>query len=427
MLYLDDKIYFRSKLDTGRGLCNVNLDEVVLTQDKSVIDKCEDKGIYARLLSTYLGLVENIGLYEVYSFFFDGKIECDEDMLEVLFNGLLNDSRFCFCLNIGVTFCWFVVEGNKVRKIGNLQFSYTVSTYSVGKFMKRLRFEIAKSGFNLNRVVYLIWDKQDFIAEFENYFTNYSMLSDFFGKINGLKNLRCAEVMKLLSTKYKDRYLPTAVDFIDCLNDSFEKLGLKEKDGVLLSSTTFYKDYSSCESTIINVKDCSYGIILDCEGATTGKAADGVSCVGGIIYCKYNKVLLNIEIFYCEAKLLQETLVRVVENYKILCGDFISTKRITVLTFGFADEPMVTATLMRNYSKKVADNLLKKLKFVDCSPYINDCLDKNNIECRRRLLDIANALNVKILLPLHNPTNDARTLFNVLAKVLIMSKGEIKF
>lgn len=426
MLYLDKRefvkstdsfLFYKSDGTCGYSLPNLT-NETILSQNEEILELCRKKGYEVKTLSSMLGLDDSLGLYEIFSYFFDGKIISDTDMLEIIFNGLLSDSKYCYCLKIGVTFCWFVLGDKQLNKLGIMQFSEVISKYTVGKFMKRLRFNIAKSGINLGKVKYLVWEREDLNPEFANYILSYDCLSSFFGKIEGLSGLSCENVMRLLIKNVSKKIIVNAENFVDCLNDSFMALGLSEQDGVLYSKNVFRKDYSVCTSTIFNSANCTYGIILDCEGkkGMNGSPSNGLSELGGLIYCKYENTLLNLDTFYCDEVLLEDTLLKVLENYYSLKKD----KVVNVLVQGTGDSTMLTSSLKNVCSHYNFRKISNALKFIDCSPFINKYIKRNEIiiEGKKTLNQLALGLGVFPVYPKHNPTNDARTLFNILAKIL---------
>lgn len=401
-------LYFRDKNDFGYNIPKVLKEELVLTTSKSVYKFYKSKGIDVRYLSSFLGINDNLGLYEVYSYYFDGKSLSDFDMIKNIFYGLIFQSKWCFCLKIGLTFCWFTVESNKLKVLGKLQYSERISKYSLGKFIKRLRNNIAESEINLNFVKYLMWNEDDLNNGFENYFLQCDFLEDFFSKIEGLKGASCLNVMRLLSKDTQLRYSMNAETFVNCLNDSFSVLGIVEKDGIIYSSKVFYKDYSSCISSIVDYSKCSYGIIIDTEGVSgkDGSLKNGVSKLGGLIYCRYENILLNIETFSCDRLLLNETMQRVIENFRSISR--VYNKPINVLVFGNSDSIMLSNSL----NKKI----LKSLKFIDCRKFIFTFINEEDIN--KSLGGIAKYFSVMTLYPKHNPLCDAKTLFNILAKIL---------
>ena len=426
MLYLDKRefvksadsfLYYKSDKTCGYDLPNLT-GETILSQNKDIIELCKKKGYEVKTLSSLLGLDDSLGLYEIFSYFFEGKLISDLDMLEIIFQGLLNDSSYCYCLKIGVNFCWFKVAGKQFKKLGKMQFSEVLSKFSVGKFMKRLRFNIAKSGINLNKVKFLVWEKEDLGSEFESYILKYDCLKDFFSKIIGLKGLSCETVMRLLSKDILGQVIVNAENFVDCLNDSFTALGVSEKEGVLYSRGVFYKDYSSCRSSIFNSSNCQYGIIIDCEGKKGGNGSPnmGLRELGGLIFCRHEDKLLSLDTFYCDEIILEDTLLKVLQNY----SEFKKERRINVFVYGSSDVLMLRNSIMNCCKSRVAKQILGAFNFVDCRQYVINYIKRNEIEYEGKgsLTTLAKAVGVFPVVPKHKPVNDAKTLFNILSKIL---------
>lgn len=419
MLYLDTNIYYRGNQDKGYNLPSIG-QEVIFTQSKEIQHSYSTHDV--KILSEFLGIKEEMGLYELFSFFFDGKVTDDFDMIEALFNGFLVDSSWCFCLKIGVTFCWFTVTEKKLKKLGTMQFSETVSRYTVGKFIKRLRYNLVKSGVNLNKVKYLVWSEDDLDYLWGSYILKFDCLRTFFSKIDGLRGLDVEGVMHFLGKTLSLKYQVTAENFVDCLNDSFFALRLEQKDGVLYSRSTYYKDYSTCISPIVNQSDCTYGIIIDCEGQLggTGSIDDGCRELGGIIFCKYKNILVSLDTFSCDDKLLEDTLLQVVRNYKSLSNYIWG--RINVYCYGASDERMLKSSIKDLCSRKSIKQFSNLFNYVDCKDFVSNyllCNEEIVVEGRQTLSNIAKALGVKPLFPKHKPLNDARTLFNILSQILM--------
>ena len=431
MIYIDtcDKGYMIFDGKTGSDKYSVNFlgKDTVLTQSPLIKSYCEKNHIQCNFLSSYLGLEDGLGLYEVFSYFFDGKVTDDFVMLQAIMNGLIQDSAWCFCLKVGVTFCWFTLDSNKIIKLGTLQFSESVSKYSIGKFMKRLRFNIAMSGINLNKVKYLAWEQQDLDNEFNRYILECTYLTDFFSKIQGLRGVDITGVMRLLSNAAIFKPKSGAEAFVDCLNEGFDKLGLQEREGVLYSNTSYYKDYSSCYSPIIDLHSCEYGIIIDCEGkeGATGDLKEGCREVGGIIYCRQKNILLNLDMFSCDECLLEDTLLQVIKNYRSIA---LQTGRtINLLCFGSSDSVMLQSSIDSVCSKKNRKMFNQTFKYIDCYKKITDYMYLNDIKVdgKKNLPNIAKVMGVLTVAPRHKAINDARTLFNILAKILQEDGGFI--
>ena len=426
MIYVDKVsnnkyIYYNSHHVSGYELPDLDLinSDLVVVQSAELYDYYTKLGARVKRLSDVLGLVTDMGLYEIFSFYFEGKVKDDIDMLELIFSGLLNNSDYCFCLKIGVTFCWFEVRKDRIVKLGTLQFGEKPSKYTVGRFIKRLKYQIAKSGVNLNKIRFLTWNKDDISEEFSTYITNYINLESFFGNIDGLKGLTCANVVKLLSKDIQLRFNVTAETLVDALQVNFRTLGIYEKDGVLYSRNAYLKDYSICVSSILEPEKCTYGIIIDCEGklGEDGSLQNGCRELGGLIYCKYDNILLNIDTFVCDEKLIEDTLERVFENYKELTNQMTN---INVLVYGYSDVIMLQSSLEQIGGKKFRKKVLNRVNIVDCQPFFNNYIEKKGLEIQKnpKLTKLATELKVSPVYPKHMPLNDARTLFNILAKIL---------
>lgn len=402
--------------ETYISLEQIPKSETILTQSDETYNLCKNYGYSVQYLSEYLGMNPEFGLYEIFSTFFDGKIRMDSDMVDAIFNGLIYDSDWCFCLKLGATFCWFTISGGSCIKRGTMQFSEPVSRYSVGKFIKRLRYSIAVSGINLKRVKYLVWSDEDVGYAFRNYILKYDRLEDFFRKIDGLRNLSCVNVMQLLSKHIQLKYHVSAENFVDCLNDSSKALGINEVNGILYSSNVYYKDYSSCVSPVFDMSGSTYGVVLDCEGAKGGNGSleNGCSEIGGLIFCRYKNILLGLSQFSCDEVLLEETLVQVISNYREF--SFSKFKVIDVITFGSSDSVMLLSSIRMVCSKVQAKRLISQFRFIDSRSLILD--HAQGVDGRETLTNLARSFNVMPVIPKHRALSDARTLFNILAKIL---------
>ena len=415
MVYLDERLYHDGTNINSPPILKELCTDLVLTSSRGIYEQCIAENIPVQYLYRYLGFREPVGLYEIFSYYFEGHIETDEDMLRIVFRGLIKPSGYCFCLKIGKSFSWFTVTASGVETKGYMQFSRESSKYNVGRFIKCLRYELVKSGYNLNYIKWLVWDETDLSDSFKDYLIKYDMLSEFFSKVDGLKGLSLRGVMRVLSPSLT-RLESRANIFVDCLKSSCHSLGLYEHDGILYSGTTYYKDYSSCVSPIIDKRFISGGIILDCEGkrGSDGALSNGFRECGGIIYCRYDNMLLSLDTFVCDEQMLASTMTRVLQNYKELIGDY---KTIEVSTYGSSDKVMFWSSLGVYGGKSLNTKLHRILKFNDVSGLIRDTVGVDNLS----LESLADKLRVVCLKPTHNPLNDCRTLFNILA--VIISKG----
>ena len=78
MIYVDklkdSVIYYRSSEDCGTVMPEISSNEIVCSQSPFVLQEYKEMGYEVVLLSDLLGLPSYMGLYEIYSFFFESKV-----------------------------------------------------------------------------------------------------------------------------------------------------------------------------------------------------------------------------------------------------------------------------------------------------------------------------------------------------------------
>lgn len=404
--------YYRARDDCG-------LTEIVPYENEEVVTLSEDvrkKYPQAKLLTDLLCLPKSYGLYEIYDTYFEGKINNDEDMISNIVEGLLKEKGWCYIVKIGKTFGWFKVLNNKVVSLGEIQFSEVVSRYTIGRFVKRLRYRIVESDMNVSKVKFFVWDDSDITPYIEAYYENPNQMKSSLNKINGLLNLdRQAIFLRLSNTLRLVHY--TAKDFIESLAVNELVEGVDEA-GDLLFVDTFYKDYSLCKvEKGVNKGITKYSLIIDCEGIknSDGSLTNGFSEVGVLLFGHTADGLIVVDNMTTDDKLLNDSFIQFFDDYRAELGyhDIIN-----VYTFGRSDEKMISVGL--KYTIK------KRLKFIDIQGNIVKYLDSNNIciDKSRVLTNIAESLGVKAIYPKHTAINDARTLFNVVSELCL--KGALR-
>ena len=74
-------------------------------------------------------------------------------------------------------------------------------------------------------------------------------------------------------------------------------------------------------------------------------------------------------------------------------------------------------------TKKNLKLILRNVHFINVYDYISNYLiTYNPLDSKQTLENVAKVLNVQVVQPIHNPSNDARTLFNVLARILQITR-----
>lgn len=151
---------------------------------------------------------------------------------------------------------------------------------------------------------------------------------------------------------------------------------------------------------------------MDLEGSASGNISDGLSEVGGLVFKKYKDIMIVVDTFYSDRVLFVDTMKALSQN--------VVGNRVDVLVFGSTDKQMFLSTAESDCNQRDLKLLQRKFHFVDCLPYIYNVKSdlKVQVTGKQTLSNIAKGFNVKVVAPLHSPINDARTLFNVLAKCL---------
>lgn len=399
---------------------------------KDCLTSIKNLNLSLNLLSSALDLPQSWGLYEIFSYYFDSnnKVLSDLDMLDVIVTSVLTartQIQYSFCVYFyndnKYSFSWFYIDNaSNLRVLGDDCLILTKNQsegYILGKFIKCLRYKMAKTGCCVARTKFLTWSETCVNENISNYILGFKTLRPLFNSISGLDFVDYNSVIRLLSNDLKYSYEVTAKEFVTALSQSSKALGLStSEDGTLVCKNVFKKDYSICISSLIDKSRCKWGIILDCEGNKGNKA--GLRELGGIIFCRYNNIMLSVETFECTEVLLEETLKQTIKNYESNTGRYIPTRGIDIYTYGGVDAYMIEDSLKSVGTKQFRKRLSKVFKYHDCREYIYAYIEDNNISCeeKKTLSNIARILGVQVVHPKHSALADSRTLFNVLAFIL---------
>lgn len=422
--------------DLSKFLSNMNCEVLIYTlysfsKLSEYLSSHQNSNFKLSLLNVSLGLPENWGLYEIFSYYFDsGSIVSKDEMLDVILSSVINcdtNLQYSYCVlffrdNV-YTFSWFSIGNNSAIKIlGNDSIKLnneSTKVYALGKFMKCLRYKMAKTGCNITKTQFLVWDSSCISFDISNYIIGFKSLDYIFSNIKNLSTLDYNSLMRLLSTDIKMNYNFSASEFTKVLSSSSKLLDLKSSsDGVLTYKDSFIKDYSSCISSEIDKTRAKWGIILDCEGNKDN--ASGLRELGGIIFYRYNNIMINVETFECGEILLEETLQQVLRNYEEHINRYIPMRGIDIYTFGSVDACMIEDSLKSVSTKQFRKRIKKLFRYQDCRDYIMSYLSAKNIDIdkKKTLSNIASSLGVQVISPKHSALCDSKTLFNVLAYIL---------
>lgn len=402
---------------------------LIVTVSRRIYNYYKERDISVISLSAYMGISPKdkiFPLYTVWSYYFDGEIDCDEDMILMLHGAVIEDRDWVYCLCIDKTFCWFSYdsERSEIKVMGSMSLTEPVSSYSIGKFLNRLRYNLVNSGASLMRTVFLSYG--DFI--FKDYIASYRDFGVMLNSIQGLDSQTLQGVYSKLSntlcTKDKDI---TASDMLKALSDSCKALGLRFNGNKIDYRRVYYKDYSICTCSNYNKKNVSYSLVIDCEGVSgnNGALQNGFRQMGVIFCAEFDDKILSMYKFTIEKELLLESLENIPSLYKDLTDRNIPVGGIPTYIFGASDKIMIESQIELS-DRRVRKRLTGVFDFIDVKYDISRILDNGGMTSKRTLQNIARFFGVYAVRPKHNALSDARTLFNILAVIKKGDYNEIK-
>ena len=393
-----------------------------------------NKGLYEQML--FLGYhcnhLKTLGygnFYEMYSVWFGDTVQNEQEMLETLYLGLFKEQELSvYILKTGVFFTWFrITSAGKLEIGGGLQFSKALSICTVGQFMKQLSRQMAKSGFSLRKLHWCVWNESDMPSLFKSYISDYIVL-------NWNRKTNQPWVRQSAGQTYKDIYAVlnleytkaniTAQMFISLLFNTADKTGFKlTEDGVeWQKSSSGSLNYFSIrdKDDSISKRQLGAGIVLDCEGTAGGLEAGFREC-GGVVFSEYTDCILAYQQFNTDSVLAFETLKSAVE-LEVECTHQKKVHSVYIYTYGTSDELMVKGELRKRLGD--TSNLYKTFGvhfvFVDVIPMISDYLIEfeyiSDLSHPKKLTEVASLLGVTAE-KAHQALSDAKTLFNILAKM----------
>lgn len=348
------------------------------------------------------------------------KLYSDDSMILALdFDNNLLDSDFHIMSYSLVSF------GSGFRRVhnGEMNIELNEKSYSkvISEVIKSIRYILAKEGAVLGNVSLLFFSTAEykvFRSVFGSKLSNKVLiLSDV------LKELRCVDVsdygsfIRYLSSRHQDLARKSAYSITNVLIECCESIGLIYKEGVLsVTNIDYKKDFSSDRLNLNTRFDSTFGVILDCEGTVN----NGCTQVGGVIFCRKGIYLSKLETFSFDNLDIIEGFEQIFSSYEKQLGRYLPNRGIDILVYGRNDEKMVNASFSGKRGKQMKRKIDRYFHYLDCQSFVDDFIDASGLSVdNHKLSTIAYALGVLVVEPKHNALNDAKTLFNVLAKILI--------
>lgn len=402
------------------------VDDVVLTTNTDIYEFYIQNNKEVHYLDEYLGIDSksnlHMTLFEIFNHYFDGTVATDIELIDFIYKGLIKIPKVkykIYCLGVYATFSIFTELKHTIVDIGQIQFSYKYTHFYVGKFFNKINYIIAKEGYNIKDINYIFWDENSLQRLWMPYISNVEFLCDYFKGMSGINCTTMYEVMQYLKPNDTTVLKLNSTNLLDVLRANKTDLKLDFNEAKIIGADTYYKDYTTKLNNVIVGKNTEIGIILDMEGNTSGILQDGCSEMGGIIYLRNDTNLYIIDSFYCEYALLIDTLKITIEKVKSIQKGLFS--KVKILTYGTSDSKMFWSSISNLGNKSDRRYFENNIVLVDCYPFIDNYITENfdiDIVGKHTLHNIANVLYVKTHSPLHNPINDAKTLFNVLCKIV---------
>lgn len=396
----------------------------------------------------------NFTLFEVYSRYFnideyDGIMEVIDGLISGVvrckYGGRFEESSSFLVIQplvrgdyAIITFAWAKLSvNNEVTILGTEQCTLPTSEDNycrVGVFFKTLQTSISATGVVFDSLIPVFYSEQ-YYNTYKNLmrgmdvieYSNPVLLQDLL--LNTLSPALRSKIgssfvrlMRIFSDRIREDYYLAAYKLCSVLSDISIDVGLSIQSGSLVTSRLLKKDFSSDILAPDYSLPFRYGIVLDCEGTSSG----GCSEVGGIIfgYNKHKGVFVKLETFYFKRIEFSTGMQDIIDRFSEVTGRYIGGS-IPVLTYGKTDEVMISNELMESVPRSMRKRIKKLLNFIDAQDFITSYLetssDSEGLE-NRKLATVAAHLGVKIVSPKHNALSDAKTLFNVLAYICFGGK-----
>ena len=395
-------------------------------------------------LQSYLNC-EGMTMFELYSHFFNVSPEDDfMCIIDKLISGVVrykHGSLFeetCSIIIIQplvrgrtsvLTFSWAMVNfRGELTVLGSEQcmlINEGDNYCKLGIFFKELETKIAESGTTLDGLVPVFYTESYYktyrnlvdgmdVSLFSNHICLTSVVLDTLPETFKTRiGSSFSNFMRVFSSKVSLDYKLSSKELCSVIRSLSENLKMSVSDsGGLSIEGTFDKDFSS--DTLSSSVDVpmKYVVVLDCEGVP----ARGCSEVGGVIaaYNLQSRIFVKVETFKFRQVDFVEGLQAIYDRFVFHAGRSYG-QGIPVLTYGKLDAVMIKDELKNTCNKSTYKRLSKLFNFIDAQEKIYSYLDKLGVDLfNRKLNTVAKYLGVRVVYPLHDSLNDAKTLFNVI-------------
>lgn len=332
-----------------------------------------------------------------------------------------------------ITTCWFTVTIDSFcKKLGTfdteIDYESPYLYYDIEDFKRKLNQSMIATGVSVEmcKGVTLLNSTKEAI---DNIFSkagseipNYLVVENIRDKLLSLAKIDIKTnssnkiLARLYNTMQENTYSIKADYIVKMLENSGKKLKLEINDkGISFNVDSYRKDFSKDDVPKLSTRVADYGLIIDCEGTQDG----GCRELGMLIICRMGDILINVKGYRCNESQIAETLDEMYKDYAEFIERYIPSSGIPCYVYGPNDRQRIINSLVGKKNKSSRKTFENRCKFIDCQAAIKKYVGQLD---SYKLGDVASELGVAVVAPKHDPLNDCKTLFNILAKMLMLGE-----
>ena len=334
---------------------------------------------------------------------------------------------------IRITACWFMIlMDGSCKSLGEDDFYFRENDY-LYSHLEKLKLSISKdivsSGLSLENLRSFIFSENDKVL-LETLFKiggstlpkwlQCQPLQGVLADSIGLSKSTSFKTLEIIYTHSQNECNNSAKNLCRFLESSGKRLKLDLNENGLIFNREMQKNFCNDIFSERHRRTQDYGIILDCEGTENG----GCREIGIIIFFKDNNRMFLLEEYKGEERNLHHVLASMYKDYSKFIERYIPQSGIPTYVYGVNDKDRILQSLGGRSLRSARREFEKKLSFIDIQPNIKKYLRKRQITPEGyKLKEVAESLNVVCAMPVHDPLCDCRTLFNVMAMLLLLDNN----
>ena len=397
-------------------------------------------------LRKYIGVSEELSVFQMYIQRFglgsnSKDISYIEMIRELIIDNLgvnLKTGGLIIAINkskktIRITACWFMIlMDGSCKSLGEDDFYFRENDY-LYSHLEKLKLSISKdivsSGLSLENLRSFIFSENDKVL-LETLFRiggstlpkwlQCQPLQGVLANSIGLSKGTSFKTLEIIYTHSQNECNNSAKNLCRFLESSGKRLKLDLDENGLILNKKMQKNFCGDIFNERHRRTNDYGIILDCEGTELG----GCREIGVLIFFKDNNRMYILEEYNDVEQNLKHILSTIYKDYSRLIERYIPQSGIPTYVYGVNDRGRILQSLGGRNLRSTRREFEKKLNFIDIQPSIKKYLRKHQIVTGGyKLKEVAEALSVVCVTPVHNPLCDCKTLFNVMAMLLLLDNN----